>query len=1327
MNTSKPFLKRLFSVVALLILSSLVASAAPGDVDTTFGTGGKVLTPMGSGDDLANCMALQNDGKVLVAGDAYGNPAYFAIVRYSAGGGLDTSFGSGGKVLGNYSASNSINAMAVQSDGKILAGGYVYTNSKLMFGMARYLSNGSLDTSFGSSGWVLTDFGVQYGSIYGIAVQPDGKIVAAGRAWNGADNQCAVVRYLANGSLDSGFGSGGQVISSFGLKSFECADVAVLGTGKLIVGGSGNNASSTGFAAGRLNADGTIDSSFGTAGLAFAFVQPGVPHYGRSMAVRPDGTYVIAGSSHNGTDYDFAAIRFLANGTVDSGFGTAGHVLTSLGSFIHDQGYKAMIQGDGKLIVAGKTTNASDDFALVRYTSAGVLDSTFGTSGKVVTSLSTGSEFATGAALQSDGKIVVTGYVTNGSNTDFAAIRYLGDVVIPPAKIGVKVGPLATDPSITDSQATPISLGSTELGTPSSRSFTIVNSGGQTLNVTSITAPTGFSVLNAPSSVIAGGSATFQVRLTATGTGTFSGSVLIANDDATANPFHLPVTGVVTGNAALPEIVVYDGPNTAGAQILDGQASVLAFGTTTRGSPVTRSITIGNAGGQALAISGITAPVGFTVLSAPASVPASGSVTFQVRLDATAASSYSGNVVINNNDANEASFDFPLNGNVFVPLSGSLDATFGTGGYTTTSFGSNGQHYGRAVAVQTDGKIVLAGSAFTGTADDFAIVRYNVDGSLDSSFGSSGKVTTPIGIDYDQATCVAIQTDGKILAGGTSSNGVNYDFALARYNTNGTLDSAFGSGGKVTVAVGSGYDGAQSIIVLADGKIVLGGYASNGSNNDLALLKFTSTGALDTAFGSAGIVMTDFGGTQDSVNAMLLQSDGKIVAAGSTGTGLTNQFALARYNSNGSLDSSFGTAGKVTTAFGSSSDIAYAAILQGDGKIVVAGSAFVSGSDDFALARYLANGMLDTSFGSSGKVTTTIGGTSDSAHAVALDGTGRIVAAGPTSSGSSNDDFAVVRYLSNGTLDSSFGTGGKVVTAISVHHDDPECITLLSDGKILVGGWSSNGNNNVLALARYYGGTVVPPSIVMHDGVGLGSPLIGNAQAQSVAFATTARGQTVTRSFTVENAGDQVLSIGSIVVPSGFTVLSAPPSIPAPGSATFQIRFNSSSNGSFTGVVQCPSNDPDDSPFTFSITATALDPGYHQWATSHSLAEATIAPLSQPAGDGVSKLSKYAFNMNVGAPDVTILSPGTGIAGLPSIQIQGSGANAALRIEFVRRVGSTLVYMPQKSANLTSWQATTAAATITTIDAIWQRVVISEPCDATATPAMFGRVQLALP
>ncbi len=398
---------------------------------------------------------------------------------------------------------------------------------------------------------------------------------------------------------------------------------------------------------------------------------------------------------------------------------------------------------------------------------------------------------------------------------------------------------------------------------------------------------------------------------------------------------------------------------------------------------------------------------------------------------------------------------------------GDLDPTFDADGLVITDFATMDDS-AAAVAIQSDGKIITVGRADESGNRNFALARYNTNGSLDITFDTDGKVTTDFAGGEDSAAAVAIQADGKIVVAGFATETGNRNFALARYNTNGSLDNTFDTDGKVTTDF-SGDDSAAGVAIQADGKIVAVGVT--GVVTDFALARYNTNGSLDNTFDTDGKVTTDFDGDADGAAAVKIQADGKIVAAGQATDVLGNRnFGLARYNTNGSLDNTFDTDGKVTTDFAGSLDQAFALAIQADGKIVAAGLALPG--PDFALARYNTNGSLDTGFDTDGKVTTDFAGESDVAFGVAIQANGKIVAAGLASvAGDSN--FGLARYNTNGSLDNTFSVDGKVTTDFGSGINQAFGVAIQPDGKIVAAGETSTGDLD-FAVARYDGDALPP-------------------------------------------------------------------------------------------------------------------------------------------------------------------------------------------------------------------------------------------------------------
>ena len=410
---------------------------------------------------------------------------------------------------------------------------------------------------------------------------------------------------------------------------------------------------------------------------------------------------------------------------------------------------------------------------------------------------------------------------------------------------------------------------------------------------------------------------------------------------------------------------------------------------------------------------------------------------------------------------------------------GTLDTTFNPGGTppgtVTTTIGAFAS--GTEMAIQSDGKIVVVGQSSIGAA----VARYNTDGTLDATFGTGGIVTTTVGT-FSDFNSVAIQSDGKIVAAGFAIVSGNLQLLGVRYNIDGTLDTSFNGTGIVTLSIGGGNnDQAESVTIQQDGKIVFGGTADDGGISRFALARYNTDGTLDTTtFNSGGsqpgTVTTAIGTSPNSfINGITLQTDGKIVATGSSFDGI-NRFVTARYNTDGTLDTAtFNSGGSqpgtITTTIGTSA-ISYSVAVQQDGKIVTAGRATIAGSNQFALVRYNTDGTIDNTFGIAGVVTTPIG-TFAQGEDVVIQQDGKIVVAGyATVAGSSQ--FVVARYNSDGTLDATFGTGGIVTTAIGTSALSFG-VALQQDGKIVVSGRATEGGVDKFAVARYFGDLIPTP------------------------------------------------------------------------------------------------------------------------------------------------------------------------------------------------------------------------------------------------------------
>lgn len=387
------------------------------------------------------------------------------------------------------------------------------------------------------------------------------------------------------------------------------------------------------------------------------------------------------------------------------------------------------------------------------------------------------------------------------------------------------------------------------------------------------------------------------------------------------------------------------------------------------------------------------------------------------------------------------------------PVAPGLDASFAGSGKTLIGFGGV-YSAAYAVAIQSDGRIVVAGVTNGSSGSGLALARLNTDGSPDLSFGVNGKVTTP---GVDDASAVAIQLDGKIVAAGGYSG-----FELARYNTNGSLDTSFGSNGIARAIFASNTGTAQAVRIQSDGKIIVSGFANATGPAQFALARFSTNGTLDTAFGSGGEVLTTIETGCEAYGAGI-QPDGKLVAGGLAATAATADFAAARYNTNGALDLTFGSLGRTTNNVGGGTlDGAYAMAIQTDGKIVLAGGAglgnfagpitgWANVNSFVALARFNTNGTPDTTFGNNGTVLTEIGSYSDVALALTLQPNGKILISGASVNG--NYEWFVQRYSSDGSTDSTYGDNSvRFVNFGSGTNEYAYALALDASGRAVVAG-----------------------------------------------------------------------------------------------------------------------------------------------------------------------------------------------------------------------------------------------------------------------------------
>ncbi len=395
-----------------------------------------------------------------------------------------------------------------------------------------------------------------------------------------------------------------------------------------------------------------------------------------------------------------------------------------------------------------------------------------------------------------------------------------------------------------------------------------------------------------------------------------------------------------------------------------------------------------------------------------------------------------------------------------------LDRTFGDGGILSVDLEQWG--LALAVAVQPDGRIVAVGDTEADRGSDIVVVRSNPDGRLDPTFGRGGKVVTDLGgvrLTDDHARSVALQSDGKIVVAGYTETGDvarGSEIAVVRYTADGRLDPSFGAGGRRLTGLGAAADDVgQAVVVQPDGGILVAGSTSGdgrGSDvHDFALVRYLPDGNLDRGFGRDGAVRTDFGASDDLAFGLALRPDGGIVLSGTSGR-WAPRVAMAGYQVDGDLDPAFGTAGMVTTDL-DGSDEGVGIVIRPDGAIVL-----VTGTgDDVLLARFTPSGESDGTFGTGGRVITDFGGYDFASSAVVL-ADGRIIVAG-----GGRGDLVLARYSPDGRFDPTFGAG-TLPADFGVPYWS-KAVALQPDGRLVVAGevTISPGALPDLCIARFEG------------------------------------------------------------------------------------------------------------------------------------------------------------------------------------------------------------------------------------------------------------------
>lgn len=850
---------------------------AAGELDPTFGLGGVVVTDIqGPTTNAARDVAVtQADGKVLVLGttmSAAGKAT--TLLRYNTDGSLDATFGSDGVVTFPFGAPLAGNpeALALDPSGGIIVAGSLAptpTSSATQFGVARLHADGTPDVDFGSGGLANVNFGglVNFANVTSVAVDSLGRTVVAGtipQGFSGSD--FGVARLNPDGSLDSSFDGDGKAVIDFGNADIV-RGVAIDSVNRVIVAGDVGpdfGEQNRDWAVARLKTDGTLDADFDGDGKASVSFSSGFGYVDKAAGVAVDASdrVIVVGHTRNAQNlstYRLAVARLAPDGSPDGMFDGDGQATFNIavGSF---DPVGVGLDASGRIVVgvtaSGAASGTGLDFGAVRIGDDASLDTGFGNSGLASISFGTGntSDVASAVVMDPSGRIIVAGtvnsYLVGGAGPDFGAARLLDDGT-PDEEFGA--GGWVTTDILGPTQDTAADLVTTQP----------------------------------------------------------DGKIIVVG------------TSFISGIASRLVVTRYNTDGTLDADFgADGKA-LFEAGSGFYLDPT--AVTLDDSGRIVVAGS-----LGF----------ATGSDFAVLRLDAD----------------------------------GTPDTNFGTGGRALINLGSGStQDTARAVAIDDQGRIVLAGSTVNPTTGfDFALARLNDDGTLDGDFGAGGKFSATFGggASQDIGESVTLDAAGRIVvAGSTWSSSTGYQFALLRLNTGGSLDTGFDADGRLTIDFG-GF-GARAVAVDGSGRIVAAGSTPGNllaSNDDFAVVRLLDNGALDAGFAAGGKATIDFGSTfpsPDSLAGMAIDSQGYIVLAGRSG--FDPDVAVALLKPDGCLDVSFGNGGKVTTELSPGFDFrsqAGGVAFDPQGRIVVSCTSNISNSlnlgtnSDIALVRYLGHDVV---------------------------------------------------------------------------------------------------------------------------------------------------------------------------------------------------------------------------------------------------------------------------------------------------------------------------------------------------------------------------------
>jgi uncharacterized delta-60 repeat protein len=827
-------------LILLFLLSAIFAFAQSGEIDTSFGINGKVITGIGSNNNWAYGIAIQPDGKFIVGGTYVSSNGDndFALSRYNIDGSLDITFGTGGRVVtdfldygNNYSY---IHSVLVLPNGKIIVFG---TTGRQGFtpqsAVVRYAGNGSIDTGFGNNGKIVSNL-FPY-SINGskMAVQPDGKLIITSEKIYDADPNyyIGVERYTEDGVLDTSFGTNGVAVAGFGNGRSIASSIVLQPDGKIVVSATYNQSAIFNMSITRFNGNGTLDTSFDSDGKVTTSFGPGTSGESMQAFLKPDGKIIIAGAVYNTNARYFGVVQYNNNGSLDTTFDSDGKAWYA---FAGETDYSSISsvtrQADGKFLVICKPTDygaTTSDFVVRRYNANVTIDTDFGVNGRIQTSLINGYSEAQSAAVAPNGEIFVAGKILYGqfnNTSEFAIAKYSSNGNLEPALDGD--GKLTTTFEKDNDRIKKI------LVLPDDKFIAVGTSAYRQANNARITniALSKYNSDGTPDTAF-GNSGKILSNFD-----NHRNSVITAALQADGK---IVVINVYWITENVYEIIRYNADGSLDTQFGNNGKIVLPFmATAIVCQPDGKLVVAGDVSNNIIVIrynSNGTPDTGFgssgTALITLATFHL-GSVSMALQPD--------GKILISDTTL-MASIDTPTTfGIARINQDGSLDTAFGNNGKVTTII--NDGCYPYATFVQPDGKIIVAGKSVAG-GSYFSSVRYLTNGDVDITYGNNGITSYFLSTDYREVNAIHLQSDSKLLAVLTKYNQPleSYNFKIMRYNPDNTHDGEFGGSEGIEMSFYSGYDEAFAIGLQSDSKIIVAGATYNGINEDFALVRYTNS------------------------------------------------------------------------------------------------------------------------------------------------------------------------------------------------------------------------------------------------------------------------------------------------------------------------------------------------------------------------------------------------------------------------------------------------------------------------------------------------------